>query len=71
MADRKRYWVGTVDVNDDLGVPIDDVFIDGRTIFGPWGRMAPATHKQIGCGLGSGRGQMYQKQPDGRWLKVG
>lgn len=64
------YWQGQVGEKDDLGVPIDGVFIDGATIVGPWAIMAPATFKKLGRGLGMGKGQQYEKQPDGRWLKT-
>jgi hypothetical protein len=34
-------------------------FIDGATKMGPWAKMCVACHKEIGTGLGQGRGQMY------------
>jgi hypothetical protein len=49
---------------------IIDRFVDGKTLYGPWANMHPETHEVYGVGLGTGRGQMYQKQPDGRWLKI-
>jgi hypothetical protein len=66
----ERYWQGPVKSVDDLGHPITTVFIDGATTFGPWAIMNPDTHKQYGRGLGVGRGQKYEKQSDGYWLKV-
>jgi hypothetical protein len=65
-----RYWTGPVGEKDDFGAPITDEFIDGATLQGPWAIMAPSTWKRHGRGLGSGRGQRYEKQTDGRWLKV-
>jgi hypothetical protein len=65
-----KYWHGKVEDIDDMGVPIEDTFIDGATIYGPWAIMAPGSHKIIGRGLGNGRGQKYERQSDGRWLKV-
>lgn len=72
-----KFWVGepgTADKfgqRDDFGFLIGNEFIDGKTIYGPWGIMAGgqsfATH---GVGLGTGKGQRYAKQPDGRWKKV-
>jgi hypothetical protein len=54
--------------------PIDDEFVDGATIYGPWACMHPDAHKVYGKGLGTGRGQKYRKVKvtDGslRWLKV-
>ena len=34
-------------------------FIDGRTIYGPWGMMCERCHKLYGTGLGLGNGQKY------------
>jgi hypothetical protein len=65
-----KYWHGPVKSVDDLGHPISDTFIDGATTFGPWAIMSPSTHRQYGKGLGLGRGQKYEKQADGMWLKV-
>lgn len=50
---------------------IKSKFIDGATTMGPWGNMCPACHKRLGRGLGTGKGQQYEKQADGRWLKTG
>ena len=66
----ERYWHGKVPANDDFDSPITDTFIDGATSYGPWAYMSPVSHKLYGRGLGNGRGQKYQKQPNGRWLKV-
>ena len=66
----RRYWNGDIRPTDDLGVPITTTFFDGATVFGPWAIMAPSTHKRIGKGEGIGRGQRYEKQSDGRWMKV-
>jgi hypothetical protein len=35
------------------------VFIDGRTVMGPWGIMCTRCHTDIGVGLGTGKGQKY------------
>ena len=72
MAQAPRYWIGDPDPQCDLcRKPFGKVFIDGKTDAGPWGNMCPACHRQHGVGLGLGRGQKYQRQADGRWLKVG
>ena len=34
------------------------------------GMMTPASHDYYGRGLGTGYGQKYMKQADGKWLKV-
>lgn len=33
--------------------------IDGRTKNGPWAYMCEDCHTEIGCGLGTGKGQKY------------
>lgn len=67
----KTYWTGNVPFKDDFGKPIQDQFIDGRTRGGPWAYMTPASWASHGLGsLGPGRGQRYERQADGRWLKV-
>lgn len=70
MSSKQVYWIGRVPTEDDFGVPIDNQFIDGRLMTGQWAIMAPATHVFRGMGLGTGKGQLYRKQDDGRWLKV-
>lgn len=64
------YWSGDPGEKDDFGFPIKGEFIDGKTQMGPWATMAPPTFRIHGIGLGTGRGQRYMKQADGRWLKV-
>lgn len=66
------YWAGEVGPLDDFKHPIQDEFIDGRTVFGPWGIMTPDSWMRVGVKqpLSPGIGQRYKKQEDGRWLKV-
>lgn len=64
------YWIGTVEAKDDFGETIEDTFIDGKTNRGPWAIMSPKSFKKHGVGLGTGLGQKYKRQPDGRWLKI-
>jgi hypothetical protein len=67
----KKFWVGDVPSVSDFGGNITDEFIDGATRQGPWGLMTPAEFVIHGRGdLGTGRGQRYKKQSDGKWLKV-
>ncbi len=68
----RRYWHGDVPVRCQLVVDraITDRFIDGKTIYGPWAIMHPDSHQDSGCGLGMGKGQLYAKQDDGRWMKI-
>lgn len=63
------YWCGEIGPHDDMGNPIGDTFIDGATGRG-WAIMSPSTHRMYGRGLGTGLGQKYERQADGRWLKV-
>lgn len=53
-------------------VPFHDVFIDGKTAFGPWAIMCSICHRDQGIGLGIGKGQKYDLKtkellPDGSW----
>ena len=65
-----KYWTGDPPAKDDFGDPITKEFIDGMTKIGPWAFMTPASFRKRGVGLGTGRGQRYEKQKDGKWLKV-
>jgi hypothetical protein len=69
-----KYWMGTVPTQCDVTrQPIKDKFYDaavgGRG--GRWANMCPEAFRHYGCELGTGKGQEYTKQPDGRWLKTG
>ena len=71
-----KYWSGRVREHDDFGVPIENIFYDARTFLGPWATMAPSsfelhrlTLNEISS-LGTGKGQRYELQPDGRWMKT-
>lgn len=67
----KHYHLGHPPVKCELtDRPITDTFIDGRTINGNWCYMHPDTHASRGIGLGIGKGQKFEKQQDGRWLKT-
>jgi len=68
---RRKYWAGDVGDKDDYGRLITDEFIDGRTVWGPWAIMSPLSWREEGVRkFGTGCGQRYRKQHDGRWLKV-
>lgn len=67
----KRYWMSPLGNTDDFGVLYDNEMIDGRTKFGPWANMTPESFRKNGVGqFGTGYGQRYVKQTDGKWLKV-
>jgi hypothetical protein len=67
-----NYWTGPVPEKDDFGVPIRTVFVDGKTLAGPWAIMAPESWMRYAMPfkLGIGFGQMYEKQSDGRFMKT-
>lgn len=62
------YWTAHVGGFDDFDRPIKDKIIDGKTKHGPWAIMTPETHDIEGFGFGIGIGQLYELQPDGKWL---
>lgn len=81
MSEEKKYWFGSEIKKCNLcerkfgednlaGI----VFVDGRTVFGPWAIMCLSCHDSYGVGLGIGRGQAYALQRDGedegKWLKI-
>ena len=70
----KRYWQSAAPLNcDACPASITNTFYDMKTQGGPWGSLCPycAMHG-IGVGmLGTGSGQKYEKQGDGKWLKTG
>lgn len=66
-----KYWFGHVGEKDDFGDKIGDEIIDAATKMGPWALMTPKSFKTHGRGkLGTGSGQRYKKQKDGKWLKI-
>lgn len=72
MADAV-YWSSPVGENDDFGMPITNTIIDGKTRLGPWALMTPESwefYNGTGGRFGTGLAQKYERQADGRWLKV-
>jgi hypothetical protein len=68
---KEVYWAGNLPPKDDFGIKYDVTMIDGATKYGPWACMTPKSWRVYGMGkLGTGFGQKYVKQADGRWLKV-
>ena len=70
-----RYWFGKSPAKcDTCGQPIASVFTDGKTTRGPWAIMCPAClprHFMPRDGKhGTGIGQQYTRQPDGRYMKT-
>jgi len=70
---REVYWLSAnlPDKCQLSGKAIRTEFVDGRVPgISSWAIMEPGYFRQIGGTLGTGRGQRYRKQSDGRWLKV-
>lgn len=64
-------WSSPVKSHDDFGIPIRDVFIDGRTTSGQWAIMTPSSWERHGVWkLGTGFGQKYQRDAEDRFVKV-
>ncbi len=39
--------------------PLESIFVDGKTQMGPWVIMCGHCFIELGCGIGTGQGQMY------------
>lgn len=68
-----KFWQGTPPKRCQLcGKAITDTFVDGAVANtgGRWAYMDPDCHKNVGLGLGTGIGQKYVKQADGRFAKA-
>ena len=66
-----RYWMGSeIEKCDVCKAKIRNAFVDGKMEGGPWAIMCASCHRIYGVGLGTGRGQRFEKQEDGRWLKT-
>lgn len=66
------YWTGTPPELCDLCCrPLGNTFVDGATKpQGRWGCLDLKCHRVHGVGVGTGKGQVYRRQDDGRWLKT-
>ena len=63
MSGPKPKWMGSVPEACDLchrDLKLDGVFIDGKTVMGPWGCLCGSCHRSHGVGLGTGQGQKYE-----------
>lgn len=67
-----KFYAGTIPSACDLcKAPIIKVFVDGATRMGPWANMCVSCFRSVGRGrFGTGFGQRYKQQGDGRWLKT-
>jgi hypothetical protein len=68
-----KYWLGRPPQRcDACGAALDAEFSDMKSRLGSWGNFCPTcarsniTLRRYGTGFG----QRYAKQADGRWLKV-
>ena len=74
----KKYWYGSKPTECEVCKhAIKDTFLDARlriemagSVWHGWGKVCEACHAAYGCGTGIGKGQKYQKQKDGTWLKI-
>lgn len=71
-AVKSVYWCGALEdkCNTCFG-SFGSVMYDARTHGGQWGNLCQHCFRRFANGLGTGKGQMYAKQDDGRWLKTG
>jgi hypothetical protein len=68
---KEKFWCGEgPKVCQICDRPIAEVFVDGRTQWDCWAFMCRDCHETHGEGLGTGKGQLYGKQSDGRWKKI-
>lgn len=69
-ASKPIYWVGSDPVKCDIcKMAFGDTMFDSNTVHG-WANVCKTCFHFYGQGLGTGRGQKYEKQADGRWMKV-
>jgi len=70
---KPRIWYGAVPTTCDFsGQPIVNVFIDGRMPgTSRWGNFHPTSFANLGGKVSPGNRQKYERQADGRFLKIG
>lgn len=66
-----KFWTSPAPTHCQLcNCAIVNLFIDGRVKGqSSWACMCNVCHSINGVGLGDGKGQKFEKLPDGRWLK--
>jgi len=70
MATQRVYWCGPLEpVCQISNKPYDGVMYDANTPLG-WANICQEVFDRYDCKLGTGFGQKYELQVDGRWLKV-
>lgn len=65
-------YMGTVPANCNLcGADIEDKFYDAFIpAYGQWGDVCPECFKRERCATGTGAGQEYSKNADGKFVKT-
>lgn len=70
-----QHWLGTLDENCQVcEQPYVEKMYDAALRLRnrqTWANCCAGCFESFGKGLGTGRGQEYTKQEDGRWLKTG
>lgn len=65
------YWTGDPEKCNLCGNVITTHFVDGKVAgYSSWAIMCPDCFRDFGLGLGLGRGQLYEKQPNERYMKI-
>jgi len=65
---KKVYYIDPPQKCDLCCIPITTKFYDARLSVGSWGNVCPNCYRRFGHG--TGLGQEYTKQRDGRFLKT-
>lgn len=69
MEKRAKY-MNPPQVCDLCNVPFSKVMYDCATRMGPWGNLCEGCFKVQGVGVGTGKGQKYERGTDGHFYKV-
>ena len=70
VHERPVFWTGPLTDCDIDHRPFVAVMYDAKTKSGPWGNLCDRCFEAHGVGLGTGLGQRYERQDDGRWLRT-
>lgn len=67
---KPKYWIGTIENCDNCGGALNNLMYDAAVPRAGWGNLCKGCFTVLGCTLGTGHGQKYEKQADGKWLKT-
>ena len=71
VSEKLVYWVGKIDQCNVCKGDYHSMMYDASLReFNCWGNVCSGCFARYGRGLGTGLGQRYEQQADGRWLKV-